>query len=366
MPSSPDHIGAMLRKLVAADQLRRLSSPPPGSVDFSSKDYLGLAKAEFNGQGPEGATGSRLLNGNHPTHEAFETFAADFFKAPTALLFSSGYLANVGLLSAIARRGDTFLYDAQIHASMRDGMRLSPAQRFAFRHNDLADLERLLKKATGTCFVVAEALYSMDGDCPDLEAMADLTDKYGAWLIVDEAHSTGLFGEYGEGWAVESGVADRIWARIYTFGKAVGRQGAVVTGPPELKDYLVNRARTFIYTTAMAPRQVAGLAPALEAVANAGAEREQLRALHRRFYAEMKKGGLEVLEAFTPICPVVVPGNAAVMRLAEAVQAAGYDVRAIRYPSVEKGTERLRIILHSFNEMAEIDGLVETIYREFG
>lgn len=355
----PEHIGATLDQLQAAEALRSLRLRPVGSVDFSSNDYLGIASLATGGleTGLVGAGGSRLLSGHHALHVALEEVCGEVFQG-SALAFSSGYMANLGLLSAIATRHDTFLYDQAAHASLKDGMRLSPAQAFSFRHNDLAHLAELLARAKGNAFVVTEALFSMDGDQPDLAALVALCERHGAFLIVDEAHSTGVYGDEGQGLVLQAGLGDRVFARVHAFGKAVGRAGAAVLVAPRVRDFLVNRSRPFIYTTAMPLSQAASLVGALQHMRGCTAERARLQGLRQHW------AGLWPESAGSPdspIVPVLFPGNAAARAAATALQNQGFDVRAILAPSVAPGTERLRLILHAFNTPAELDALAQAL-----
>ncbi|UOQ67654.1 aminotransferase class I/II-fold pyridoxal phosphate-dependent enzyme [Hymenobacter volaticus] len=262
---------------------RRLTQPAAGLVDFSSNDYLGLSRhpalqAALQHATTEaaGSTGSRLLTGNSAATEVLETHLAEFHRAEAALLFNSGYAANMGFFSAVPRRGDTILYDEASHASVKDGIRSSFATAWSFRHNDLADLERRLARATGAVFVAVEALYSMDGDMAPLAELAVFCRERELYLVVDEAHSNGIYGPNGEGLVVALGLEADVFARILTFGKALGSQGAVVAGPSLLRDYLLNFSRPFIYTTALPPLTVAGLTVAYYLLPDLAPEREQL------------------------------------------------------------------------------------------
>ena len=326
------------------------------SVDFCSNDYLGIARGRLLSHDPDlsgGSTGSRLLAGNYPLLSIVEDEIAAFHGSETALLYNSGYDANVGLLSSILQKDDTVLYDALSHASIRDGIRLSFARSFSFRHNDIEDLERLLKHATGNCYVVTETLFSMDGDLCPLTTIGDLCRQYGAWLIVDEAHATGVIGARGEGLVQQEHAEALCFARVHTFGKALGCHGAVVLGSPVLRQYLINFSRSLIYTTALPPvsvgliRKAYGLFPGMEA------ERLHLRDPGRAFQALDLP--YERLKGHTPIQAVLVPGNDRVRRVASALQEAGLDVRPILYPTVPRDTERLRIVLHAYNTIEEVE-----------
>ena len=352
-----------------AGNLRRLSL---GEVktDFCSNDYLGLARnPELHAQIREaygreshpanGATGSRLISGNSPLAVALEDELASLFRAAGTLIFNSGYAANTALLSAIPQKGDTILYDEYSHASLKEGARLSFANRFAFRHNDLADLERRLQRSTGETFVVAESVYSMDGDFAPLPALLDVCERYGAHLVWDEAHSTGLWGTAGNGIACGGGLHDRIFARIHTFGKAMGVHGACVAGSRVLVEYLVNFARSFIYTTALPLHSLVSVREAFRFLA---ARPELPAALHAKIACFRHAAGTQgLLDHFipgrSPIQALRIGGNEATKRLAAGLQEAGFDVRPILSPTVREGEERLRICLHTYNTDEEITGV---------
>ncbi|HLK28560.1 MAG TPA: aminotransferase class I/II-fold pyridoxal phosphate-dependent enzyme, partial [Puia sp.] len=225
---------------------------PDHKIDFCSNDYLGIVKNNLiiwnqtencklkTENLRHGSTGSRLLTGNYPLIEETEKLIAKFHEAPSGLIFNSGYDANVGLLSCVPQRGDTIIYDYLSHASIRDGIRLSFAESFSFAHNRLDDLEKKLKVSKGNVFVVTESVFSMDGDCAPLNEIVSLCEKYNAHLILDEAHATGVVGEKGEGLAQHLGLHEKFFARMHTFGKAVGCHGAIVLGSKTLHDYLIN------------------------------------------------------------------------------------------------------------------------------
>lgn len=379
MASSPllTRLAGALAQREAAGTRRRLSLPAPGLVDFSSNDYLGLSRHPVLRQAVReataeaaGSTGSRLLTGNSVAAEALETHLAQFHRAEATLLFNSGYAANLGFFSAVPRRGDTIFYDDASHASVKDGIRGSFATAYSFRHNDLADLERRLARATGEVFVAVEALYSMDGDAAPLPELAALCQARGLHLVVDEAHTNGLYGAQGEGLVTELGLENVVFARVLTFGKALGSQGAAVAGPALLRDYLLNFSRPFIYTTALPPLAVASLAAAYALLPTLGAERERLFALSDALKATLGAvPGLRVPPESHVIHPVFFtesPGPATVRRVAAATQQAGFDVRAIVAPTVPAGTERLRLIVHSFNTEAEITKLAAVLAAATG
>jgi len=364
----------------AQDALRRLRVAD-GKVDLCSNDYLGIVTNGLIGAGaggggilslPHGSTGSRLLAGNYPLIERAERSIADFHQAEAGLIFNSGYDANLGVLSCVPQRGDTILYDQLCHASIRDGIRLSFAEAFSFSHNDCEDLERRLRTVrsagggTGSgaangsrIFVVTESLFSMDGDLAPLETIVGLCRTYGAHCILDEAHATGVIGGAGEGLAQSLGLQDECLARIHTFGKAVGCHGAVVLGSERLRRYLINFCRPLIYTTALPPASVQAIADAYRLFPTMRMERERLRQLIGRF--RQAGIGYQRLDSHTPVQVVIVPGNAAVRKLAEQLQQAGLDIRPILYPTVPRGGERLRIVIHAFNTDEEIDQLIRLL-----
>lgn len=363
-----------LAKREAEGTRRHLTLAEPGRVDFSSNDYLGLARSGALQQAlaeksppAAGSTGSRLLTGNSAAAEALEAQLADFHRAEAALLFNSGYAANLGFFAAVPRRGDTIFYDEASHASVKDGIRGSFATAYSFRHNDLADLERRLNRATGAVFVAVEALYSMDGDQAPLHELAAFCQQRGLYLVVDEAHSNGIYGPCGEGLVVELGLEEQVFARILTFGKALGSQGAIIAGPQVLREYLLNFSRPFIYTTALPPLAIATLAAAYELLPTMQQERQRLFALSDLLKTTLNAvPGLRVPEASHVIHPVFFPdhaGPAHVKAVAQAAQAQGFDVRAILPPTVPVGTERLRLIVHSYNTEAEIEGLAGVLGR---
>ncbi len=358
-----DFLIAKLTERRNAQSLRRLRLPR-GQIDFCSNDYLGIVKNNLiemaTGMGQKsfshGSTGSRLLAGNYALIEDTERMLAVFHQAEAALIFNSGYDANLGLLSSVPKRGDTIIYDYLVHASIRDGMRLSFAQSFAFAHNDREDLEKKLQHASGNIFVVTESVFSMDGDQAPLGEIVELCRKYKAHLIVDEAHATGVIGKRGEGVIQSLGVQQDCFARIHTFGKALGCHGAAVLGSQALHDYLINFSRPFIYTTALPEDAVAAIGTAYQIFPNLVQEREYLASFIHKF--QMASISYNRVTGNTPIQVVIIPGNEKVKQVADMLQANELDVRPILYPTVPKGSERLRIVLHAFNTSAELDKLI--------
>ena len=336
-------------------------------IDFSSNDYLGLAQQPLPTVEnlPAGATGSRLLSGHYPLLEELENLLCTVHQAEAALVFNSGYSANLGLLGTLPRRSDVVLYDALIHASMHDGLRLAPAASFAFAHNDCAALEALLQAHAGkTIFVVVESVYSMDGDQAPLPELVDLCTQYGAYLMVDEAHSTGWMGPNGGGLCVALGLADRVFARLYTFGKAIGSHGAVVVGSETLRRYLINFSRPLIYTTAPSPHTIQRVLAVYQHLQTEGAHlAEVLQQRIQYFQQKLVSSALPLvhLPSDSPIQCLLVPGNEAVVACSQHLEEAGLDVRPIRSPTVPAGQERLRICLHTHNSLADLDALFEAL-----
>lgn len=356
------------RKLKARLAVRRqaaaLRSLPSenGLIDFCSNDYLGLARRPAPRVGAaHGSTGSRLLSGNSRLAEELEAELAAFHRAPAALLYPSGYTANLGLLGAVADRHDSIFYDQLAHASIRDALQLTRARSFAFRHNDPDDLRRKLRHSQGNTFIIVESVYSMDGDEAPLPELVAVAESCGAALIVDEAHSTGVLGPAGAGLAVELGLEERVWARIHTFGKAIGSHGAAVLGPDYLHTFLVNFSRPFIYTTALPPQTLLSIRRGYGWLRE-GTALSALRTNIRRF-----REGLSVearrrfIDSRSPIQAMIWPGNREAGVLATTLQQAGFDLRAILHPTVPHGQERLRICLHAYNTSAEIDALTQLI-----
>ncbi|MFZ4435978.1 MAG: aminotransferase class I/II-fold pyridoxal phosphate-dependent enzyme [Flavobacterium psychrophilum] len=378
----PKSLQQKLEQRQANNALRVLSAPKTG-VDFASNDYIGFStNAQLftdthqflvdHGYTQNGATGSRLLTGNHELYALAEQKIAQFHQAESALLFNSGYDANVGFFSAVPQKGDVILYDELCHASIRDGIRLSHAKSFKFQHNDTEDLDRLISKfqipnsnpnlldQIPTIYIITESVFSMDGDSPNLEELVQLADKHQAYLVVDEAHALGVFGNQGEGLAQQLQLQDKIFARLVTFGKGLGCHGAAILGSPDLQQYLVNFARSFIYTTGLSPHAVATIYQAYQLLSQSPAELEKLRANIQFFNQEKLQLGLKPLFVYSKsaIQSAIIPGNEKVKHLAQKLQEAGFDVRAILSPTVPEGQERLRFCLHSYNTPSEIKAVL--------
>ncbi len=347
-----------------------------GEIDFCSNDYLGFAKdPEIHHAVNEellheeyihvnGSTGARTITGTSVAIVDLERSLASFHIAPAGLIYNSGYTANIGLFAALPYRGDTVLYDELIHASIRDGLRMSRANSYSFKHNDTADLESRLKRAKGNVYVAVEAVYSMDGDTAPLRAVADLCERYHAALIVDEAHSNGIFGEVGQGKVVELGLEEKVFARVMTFGKALGCHGAIVLGSGFLKDFLINYSRAFIYTTAPSPHQVLTIKKAYDKLSKSKHNILKLSKLVSLFKLKLQDyPALMVIPSLSPIQCVVIPGNRRVKAVCKQVQLDGFDVRPIVAPTVPEGKERIRICMHSDHREEQIIGLIQSINK---
>ncbi len=333
-------------------------------IDLSSNDYLGFAQ---NGlltvdktSLPSGATGSRSITGNYALAEETEQLVADFHQREAALIFNTGYMANVGLFSCLAAKGDTYISDEYIHASIIDGMRLSYANRLRFKHNDMADLEKKLQHATGKKIVAIESVYSMDGDTAPLKEMIAVCKKHDALLIVDEAHATGVYGNKGDGLVCQYGLQNEVYAVVHTFGKALGLHGAAVTGSKVLRNFLLNQARSFIFTTALPPHNYLSLQKAYNLLPTA--DRNKLHELVSYFISAISAvKNIYFIESHSPIQGIMVGDNFKTKALATHLFDKGFFVRPILSPTVPAGKERIRICIHSFNTKEEIDNLIHAV-----
>lgn len=367
-----ERLSASLDKRIAEKTFRSLTLKS-GLIDFSSNDYLGFARSpELKNRIKEyevseryfsnGSTGSRLLSGNSAFAEELEKFIATYHHAESALLFNSGYNANLGLFSALGRKGDTIIYDELIHASVHDGMRLSKAECKSFEHNNTVQLEALLKGRTAQIFVAVESVYSMDGDFAPLKELAKLCKKYNASLIVDEAHATGIFGKTGAGRVAELDLEKEVFARLVTYGKAMGCHGAAVLGSTLLKNYLMNFARSFIYTTAAPVNNLYVVKSAYDLLEQSEENSTALKNNIRLFKSKIKTvKGINLHESSSPIQSIIIPGNERVRNIAAHIQSKGFDVRPLVSPTVPAGQERIRICLHAFNTEKEVVDLISAI-----
>lgn len=359
-------------ELKTKNLLRTLRKENKELVDFTSNDYLGLARSEelhqLISQKTElitphlnGATGSRLLSGNSIYTEEVENKLASIFKSESTLVFNSGYTANLGVLSCLPQKGDTIFYDELSHACIKDGARLSLAKRFSFQHNNMDDLRSKLKRnAVGIPFIAVESIYSMDGDQCPLVDLIDVADEFNAVIILDEAHSTGILGRRGGGLAISMDIEAKIPVRIYTFGKAMGIHGAVVACSELLTSYLINFSRPFIYTTALPQHSIVSIDCAFDFL-----ERNiHLQRLLKHKIELFKKHCNITTCSSSPIQPVFISGNDRVKEISKKLLAHNLDVRPILSPTVKAGTERLRICLHAFNEDKEIITLATALNEE--
>jgi 8-amino-7-oxononanoate synthase len=337
----------------------------PAGLDFCSNDYLGLSKdsriqehlvAGIRREGC-GSTGSRLLRGERESFERVERAFARFKRTERALYFSSGYLANIAVLTTFPEAGDIIFSDQRNHASLIDGIRLSHARRVIFPHNDLSALTRLFEqhRAGGHTFIVTESLFSMEGDQAPLADYAALCESTGATLIVDEAHAVGLYGARGSGLIEAAGIESNAVISVSTAGKALGVSGAFVAGPSWAIDYLIQRARPFIFSTAPLPAIASAIEASLTIVAAEPWRREKLSHLSRRLRLGLARAGVAVSPGESQIIPIVLGGNDRAVAAADALQALGFDVRAIRPPSVPPGSARLRVSLNAGLEEATVD-----------
>lgn len=361
---------------------RRQLSPRSG-VDFSSNDYLGFARdpifkrrvSDIPSSVPVGATASRLLRGQLPIFEEVEKELAEFCGRESALLFPSGYQANVGLLSCLLRSGDVVFSDQFNHASMIDGIKLSGAERRVFPHRDTDALRLLLKKEPKDDHrlkvIVTESLFSMDGDAAPLIELAELAEEFSALLVVDEAHATGLWGDFennrGGGMVQSLGLSSRVFATIHPAGKAMGVSGAWISGDSPLKEYLVNFSRSFIFSTAPSPFLASLIQSSVSFWKENGIERARLVLQKAKSFQEKVRAkvgrGVTIPSAVGPILPLIIGENDQALRIALVLQREGFDIRAIRPPTVPPGTARLRLSLNWYQEERDLENLSELLER---
>ncbi|MBI3521039.1 MAG: aminotransferase class I/II-fold pyridoxal phosphate-dependent enzyme [Bacteroidetes bacterium] len=352
-------------KLVQAKEkflFRSLKTSYP-AIDFSSNDYLGFSSKgylseELKSMEPSlkmGSTGSRLISGNSSLFKEIEDSIAQFHQSPSALIFNSGYDANLGLLSSVPQKGDLILSDELIHASLIDGIRLSFASYYKFKHNDIASLRELVERHRSSfqeIYVVVESVYSMDGDCAPLIELAAICKQYDLHLIVDEAHAIGVFGDKGKGLCQELAIQDDCFARIYTYGKAMGCHGAAILGSEELKHYLINYSRSFIYTTAMPEHSLLAIKAAYQLLLKTS-EIQKLRDTIY-YFNKLQHTSSGFIESISAIHCKIVSGNKTIEDLETKLAATDVFVKSIKSPTVKEGQERLRICLHSFNTEYEV------------
>ncbi|MFT4698656.1 MAG: 8-amino-7-oxononanoate synthase [Flavobacteriaceae bacterium] len=369
------------------NQAIRTLKIPNNLVDFSSNDYLGFSISEkiyertnhllqSKNLKANGAKGSRLLTGNHSLYLETEEFISTLYTQEAALIFNSGYDANLGLLSSVPQRGDIILYDDLIHASLRDGISMSHANAYKFKHNDLKDIQTLCTRIKNKrhvsnadpieIYVVTESVFSMDGDSPDLNTLASYCQENNLKLIVDEAHAVGIF---SLGLVHQLKLEDKVFATILTFGKGLGCHGAAILGSKLLKEFLVNFSRSFIYTTALPPHSVATIYSALQQLKlESEKEDSEIQKLNSNilfFKNELQQLDLDkhFIASNSAIQCCIISGNEKVKNCSEALIKEGYDVKAILSPTVSEEKERLRFCLHSYNSEEEISGVLKTLKK---
>jgi 8-amino-7-oxononanoate synthase len=345
-------------------------------ADFTSNDYLGMAESDELRRAaaaaiargvPVGSGGSRLLRGNHPEHEALEQEAAAYFGAETALYFGGGYVANLAIFSTLPQRGDLVVHDELIHASVHEGLRRGRAETLSVPHNNIDAFDAAIvgwrnKGGKGRPWISVESLYSMDGDSPDLAALLAVADRHEAMLVIDEAHATGVLGPQGRGLAAGFEGRDNV-ITLHTCGKALGTVGGFILAPRIIRDFLVNRARPFIFATAPSPLIAAITRTALEISRTNPERREQLARLVRFAGTELRRRcGIE--GSGTHILPVIIGSDQAAVAVAATLQRRGFDIRAIRPPTVPEGTARLRIALTTAVDQATVADLFEALAED--
>lgn len=365
---------AALRALSEDDRLRSLR--PRAGIDFVSNDYLAFAAsprirkavaAALEAGTPIGAGGSRLLRGNCEEHETLEAEAARFFRAETALLFGSGFIANFAILTTLPQRGDLLVLDSLVHASIHEGARAARAQFRISEHNDAQSVEDIIRRwraegGTGRVWIVVESVYSMDGDLAPLEDLITLAERHEAFLVVDEAHATGVYGDQGRGLTAPYEGRENL-VIVHTCGKALGASGALVTASTVLRDFMVNRCRPFIFATAPSPLTAIAVREALLILQEEPEHQQRLAKLVASTHREFRLRGWRS-PSNSQIVPYIVGDNGRAMQLASALQARGFDIRGIRPPTVPAGTARLRIALTLNVNEDEVRLLLDVLFEE--
>jgi len=348
--------------------LRSLTLDSTG-IDFYSNDYLGLAKSKalhsytnelwanyHNVRQLNGSTGSRLLAGNSALAEETESKLADHFQAESALIYGSGYAANTGLLSCLPSRHDIILMDELSHASLKEGARLSLAKKIYFRHNDMAHLKELLQSQNAEqCYVVSESVFSMDGDLAPLSDLVQLCEQFGAILIIDEAHSTGVIGQAGAGLSVMLDLQHRIPIRIHTFGKGPGVHGAAILGTAKLREYLINFSHPFIYSTAPSAHFYLAIQASLHLMCTETQRQQDLQTTISQYLALAATLDKNLSANHSPIQYIELGTNEATKAKASQLVKAGISAKAVLPPTVPEGKARIRLCLHSYNTAEELE-----------
>jgi 8-amino-7-oxononanoate synthase len=372
---------AQRRRLHSIDLLNDSSIIMNGRklLNLASNNYLGLAgderliEASIRAAHEYGAgsTASRLIVGNYSLYEQVETELARWKGTEAALIFNSGYTANIGIISALVGRNDIVFSDKLNHASIIDGIILSRAEKKRYQHNDLDHLETLLKKAPlhKRKLIVTDTVFSMDGDIAQLKGLVELKEKYGAILMVDEAHSSGVFGEGGEGLVHDLGLQEQVDVQMGTFSKSLGSFGAYVTGKRWLVDYFVNKMRSFIFTTALPPAVLGSIQAAIHIVQQETVRRKQLHEYSKYFRTKLSDLGFNIGASVTQIIPVIIGSNELTVQFSERLQERGIAAVAIRPPTVPEGTARIRFSLMATVTKGELDWAINeiaTIGQEMG
>lgn len=370
----PSHLFKALIEREQKGMLRKLTANYP-AIDFCSNDYLGFSKLGLLSKKLEtlkqkqetayGSTGSRLISGNSTFIEEAEKQIALFHHAESALIFNSGYDANLGLLSSIPQKEDLILFDELVHASIHDGMRLGLAKNYKFKHNNLESLKDLVQrhqKDFKNIYIVVESVYSMDGDTAPLIEMTEFIKPFeNIFLIVDEAHAIGVFGKQGRGLCNALGIEKNCFARIYTYGKAMGCHGAAIVGNDILRKYLVNFSRSFIYTTALPNHSVSAILNAYQLLIETD-QKDMLQNNISYFYS--KTSGIKnMIKSQSAIHCLVIGSNEKADALEKKLATKNIYTKAIKSPTVKEGSERLRFCIHAFNTKQETDSLIEELLK---
>lgn len=368
----PEKLSHKINERIKSNSLRSLNSSDD-LIDFSSNDYLGFAKSSTifekthqflidKNVKQNGASGSRLLSGNHFLFNELEIFLAKNHNTESSLIFNSGYDANLGFFSSLPQRGDVILYDEYSHASIRDGIKLANAKAYKFEHNNLDDLEKKIlrfAKNDADVYVVTESVFSMDGDSPNLIAMSEIIKKHAnTYFVVDEAHALGVF---NNGLIEKLNLQNNVFARIVTFGKALGCHGAVILGSKQLTDYLINFARSFIYTTGLSPHAIATIKTSYDSLLNDNEPQEKLYKNIQYFITEVERLNLNFIGSTSSIHCCIIGGNERTKHIANELKKREFDVKPILSPTVPEGKERLRFCLHSYNSTKEITEVLELL-----
>jgi 8-amino-7-oxononanoate synthase len=370
----PDHLERALKEREENGSMRQLAKKNP-EIDFCSNDYLGFSTTDILDSAilvndtlgmikKSGSTGSRLISGNSDFTEQVEKQIAQFHNAEAALIFNSGYDANLGFFSAVPQKNDLILYDELVHASIHDGIRLSHASRYKFTHNSMEDLMDLIRRHNAShpnIYIAVESVYSMDGDIAPLKELAEIVrTRENIFLIVDEAHALGVFGEKGRGLCNAMNVEKFCFARLYTYGKAMGCHGAALVGSDVLRKFLINFSRPFIYTTGLPAHSIEAISTSYKLLEENDTARVNL-AENINYFIKQAASIPLVITNKSAIQYFVAGSNSSAERLETSLAKKGIFAKAIKNPTVKEGTERVRFCIHAFNTHEEIDKLLETI-----